>query len=109
KWHGEFTASDTEKSRVSPVFEITGSTAPVLVTSRSNVDNHWVYLGMALINEDTNVGYDFGREISYYHGVDDGEAWSEGSTVDEVTVPAVPPGKYYLRVEPQADLPFGQY
>jgi hypothetical protein len=57
---------------------------------------------MALIEADTDVAYDFGLEVSYYHGVDDGESWSEGRPYNSVVVPSVPPGRYYLRVETEA-------
>ena len=46
-----------------------------------------------------------GRELSYYHGVDDGEAWSEGRRYGTLYVPSVPAGRYYLRVEPETDSP----
>ena len=108
-WKESFLSTDAEKSRVSPTFEMTGHSSPVLVKSSSPVSNHWVFLGMALINEETNVAYDFGREISFYAGVEDGETWTEGSTTDEVTIPAVPAGKYFLRVEPQSDMPDASY
>jgi hypothetical protein len=49
---------------------------------------------LALINESTGQGYDFGREVSYYKGDN-----SEGSPNDSVIVPSVAPGRYYLRVE----------
>jgi hypothetical protein len=95
-----FHQSDTEKALVSDVFEIPGRTSNVVIQSKAQVDNSWIYLSMALINQETSTAYDFGREISYYHGVDGGEAWSEGGISDEAILPSVPPGKYYLRIEP---------
>ncbi len=91
-----------EASFVTEVFEIKGHTSAVEVTTSSDVDNNWIYVNYALINQDTGQAYDFGREISYYHGYDDGY-WSEGTRTDSVTIPTVPPGNYYLRVEPEAD------
>jgi hypothetical protein len=75
------------------------------VKTAAAVDNHWLYAGYALINEQTGTAYDFGREISYYHGVDGGESWSEGSQSDEVVLSSIPAGRYYLRIEPQSDVP----
>jgi hypothetical protein len=60
-----------------------------------------------LINQDTGHAYDFGREVSYYRGYDQDGAWSEGSTEDHVIVPSVPPGNYYLRVEPEGEANHG--
>jgi Zn-finger nucleic acid-binding protein len=98
----EFTNTDPDKSRVTDVFELGGRTSNVQITLDSNVNNSWAYSNMALIEADTDVAYDFGLEVSYYHGVDDGESWSEGRPYNSVVVPSVPPGRYYLRVETEA-------
>jgi DNA-directed RNA polymerase subunit RPC12/RpoP len=104
-WQGRFNydAAEAEKSKVTEVFEITGRTSNVVIKTSARVDNHWLFAGYALINEGTGVAIDFGREVSYYHGYDGGESWAEGSTSDEVVIPQVPAGRYYLRVEPQSD------
>jgi Domain of unknown function (DUF4178) len=93
-----------EASFVTDVFELKGHTSDVELTTSANVDNSWIYLNYALINQDTGHAYDFGREVSYYHGYDSDGAWSEGSSRDNVTVPSIPPGNYYLRIEPESDL-----
>jgi len=98
-----FHQADAEKARVTDVFELTGRPSNVIIESRANVDNNWLYLNLALINEETGNAYDFGREISYYHGVDGGESWKEGSPGDEAILPSVPAGRYYLRIEPEAE------
>ncbi|HEX7243308.1 MAG TPA: hypothetical protein VF263_23700, partial [Longimicrobiaceae bacterium] len=59
----------------------------------------------ALINQETGQVTEFGREVSYYHGTDSGESWSEGSREDEALVPSVPAGRYVLRVEPDGPAP----
>jgi hypothetical protein len=93
----------SESSFVTDVFELKGHTSDVELTTSAKVDNNWLYLNYALINQDTGHAYDFGREVSYYHGYDEDGSWSEGSSTDNVTVPSVPPGNYYLRVEPESD------
>lgn len=98
----DFTHTDPDKSRVSDVFELGGRTSNVLVTLDTNVNNSWVYCNMALIEADTDVAYDFGVEVSYYHGSSDGESWSEGRPYASAVVPSVPPGRYYLRLETEA-------
>ena len=97
--------TDAEKSRVTEVFELNGRTSNVVVRTRANVTNAWIYLSMALINDDTGTAYDFGREIGYYFGTDSDGAWSEGSQTDSVYLPHVPSGHYYLRVEPEGAAP----
>ena len=48
------------------------------MTINTDLNNDWAYLSLALINEDTGVAYDFGKEISYYYGRDSDGSWSEG-------------------------------
>ncbi len=103
-----FTPGTTaEPSFVTPIFEVAGRPDNVEVTITTNVSNSWAFFGLAIINNDTEQGYDFGREVSYYYGSDSDGSWSEGSSKDDVTVPHVVPGKYYLRVEPDADPTIG--
>ncbi len=97
------TSAKGEASFVTDMFQLKGRTSDVELTTSAEVDNSWIYLNYALINQDTGHAYDFGREVSYYHGYDSDGSWTEGSTTNTVTVPSVPPGNYYLRVEPESD------
>lgn len=92
-----------EASFVTDTFELTGRTSDVEITTSAPVQNNWIYLNYALINQDSGEAWDFGREVSYYSGYDSDGAWSEGSQTDSAIVPSVPPGRYYLRIEPEAD------
>jgi hypothetical protein len=85
---------------VTPIFALSGRTSNVRLGIDTDLSNNWVYFNLALINDENGSAYDFGREVSYYSGYDDGY-WSEGSTRDRVTIPSVPPGRYYLRVQPE--------
>jgi uncharacterized protein DUF4178 len=95
--------SKAEASFVTDVFELTGRTSTVEVKTYAPVSNHWIYLNYALINQDTGQAWDFGREVSYYYGYDSDGSWTEGKQNDDVVIPSVPPGHYYLRIEPEAD------
>lgn len=86
-----------EPSFVTPVFELTGRASNVELNIDTDLDNNWAYFNLALINEQTGQGFDFGREVSYYNS--GGE--TEGSRRDRVIVPSISPGRYYLRVEPE--------
>jgi hypothetical protein len=106
-----FTASYTyypiakqEASFVTPVFELPGRTSNVEIETNTDLNDSWVYLNYALINEDSGQAYDFGREVSYYSGYDSDGHWSEGGRNDTAVIPAVPAGHYYLRVEPEKDV-----
>jgi len=88
---------------VTDSFTLDGRPSSVAVSFDSNLSNNWMYVNLALINEQTNVALDFGRDLEYYFGVEDGESWSSGSKRGTVVVPSVPAGRYYLRVEPEGD------
>jgi hypothetical protein len=93
----------SEPSFVSDEFALGGGTSTVEVKTYAPVDNNWIYLNYALINHDTGQAWDFGREVSYYHGHDSDGSWTEGKQTDSVVIPSVPAGHYYLRIEPEAD------
>ena len=86
---------------VTPVFVLKGHTSNVRLTIDTDLTNNWAYFNVALINDQNGTAYDFGREVSYYTGYDEDGRWTEGSTLDRSTVPSVPPGQYYLRVQPE--------
>lgn len=85
---------------VTPIFALNGRTSNVRLSIDTDLQNNWAYFNLALINDHTGTAYDFGREVSYYFGYDDGY-WSEGSASDRATISSVPRGQYYLRVQPE--------
>jgi hypothetical protein len=93
--------SGAEASFVTDTFDVKGHPSNVEILIHTDLQNNWAYFNLALINESTGHGYDFGREISYYSGRDSDGAWTEGSINDSAIVPSVAPGRYYLRVEPE--------
>lgn len=92
-----------EASFVTPVFELKGRNTNVEISTKTDLANNWTYFNYALINGDTGQAYDFGREVSYYSGRDSDGSWTEGSARDTATLPNVPAGHYYLRVEPEME------
>ena len=79
-------------------FTLDGRTSNVKVRIRTNLSNAWAYYNLSLLDENGGQGYDVGREVSYYTGIEDGERWHEGAQNDAVVLPSVPSGRYYLRV-----------
>ena len=73
----------------------------IRVTGRANVENNWLYVEGDLIDEETGLVQQFELPIEYYYGVEDGEAWSEGDREQTVYLPAMPEGKYTMRLEAQ--------
>jgi uncharacterized protein DUF4178 len=92
-----------DPSFVTEVFELKGRPSNVELSIHAELSNSWMYFAFALINEATGQAYDFGREVSYYSGTDSDGSWSEGSKDDRVWIPTIPAGRYYLRIEPEAD------
>lgn len=90
-----FTAGMPDAAYVTSPFELSGRAANLEIATRTNLSGNWAYFNFALINENTGVARDFGREVSHYS--------DEGSPNDSFVIPNVPPGKYYLRVEPEME------
>lgn len=94
-----------DNSFVTDVFELKGNPTDnvEIQIEAPDLDNKYLFFSAALINEETDTAYDTSIETSYYHGVDDGESWSEGSRSDSKSLAEIPPGRYYLRLESQSD------
>jgi hypothetical protein len=73
----------------------------IKVTMRSPIDNSWLYVEGDLIEEATGEVQSFSMPVEYYHGVDGGESWSEGSQSPTIHLSATPAGQYTLRLEAQ--------
>lgn len=72
-------------------------------TFHGDVNNSWEYLSVAVLNSDDEIVVDFSAELSYYHGYEGGESWSEGSRSDHIPFKLGKPGDYRLLVFGQAN------
>jgi hypothetical protein len=95
------TPNTPDTAFVTPSFDIHGRTTGALLEISSDVSNSWEYFNFALVNETTGKAFDFGREVSYYYGADEDGPWDEGSNIDKALIPSVPPGRYYLLIQPE--------
>jgi len=73
----------------------------IKVTASAAVDNSWLYVEGDLINEETGLVQAFNLPIEYYHGVEGGEAWSEGGQQSTIHLSSLPAGRYTLRIAAQ--------
>ena len=73
---------------------------PARCKAATSLDNNWLGVDLLLVNKSTGQVWSAAREISYYWGYDDGR-WTEGSRDDEVVFRNVPPGSYYLTLDPE--------
>ena len=92
--------SEGTQSVFSEPFQLNGH-QNIRVTARSSVDNTWLYVEGDLISDATGDVQTFSLPVEYYHGVDDGESWSEGSQSPDIHLSAMPAGQYVLRLEAQ--------
>lgn len=95
----EFSPANQEETQATRTFELKRQ-GKLTVQNATNLDNNWVGLNMTLVDQKTGAAWPANREISYYHGYEDGESWSEGAQEDEVVFRDIPPGTYYLAVDP---------
>jgi predicted RNA-binding Zn-ribbon protein involved in translation (DUF1610 family) len=97
-----FRRADAAKVMTSEPFTLTGG-GMVTVEGQAQVANSWIELDFGLLNEATNERFEKDLEIEYYFGTDSDGSWSEGSQSGSATVSGIPPGKYRLIIEPEAD------
>lgn len=63
------------------------------------VQNSWFELGATLVNSETGKEYSLEKGVEYYHGVSEGESWSEGSNSENAYFTRVPAGTYFLQMQ----------
>ena len=95
-------APKPETSRVlfSKPFTLSGG-RNLRIEGSAEVENNWISVSGDLVNEQSGLVEPFDLPIEYYHGVDDGESWSEGSRSVSRVLPALPAGSYVMRLEGQ--------
>ena len=71
------------------------------IEGSSEVENSWISVSGDLFNEQTGLVEPFDLPIEYYHGVDGGESWSEGSKSVSTVLSSLPAGSYVMRLEGQ--------
>ena len=60
------------------------------------LDNAWMALDVALIEGDDTVSYVTDADLSYYHGTEGGESWSEGSRSESLLLSGPKRGEHRL-------------
>jgi hypothetical protein len=89
----------SEAGYLSEPFEIpAGSHICKLAAAADSVNNSWVALSVAVLDEEENVLLDAEATVQYFHGVEGGESWSEGSRRDYTLFRLTGPKQYRLNV-----------
>jgi hypothetical protein len=91
-------SADDSQVRFSEPFELRAR-QNIRISAAAIVDNSWVDVQGDVINNDTNESQGFAVPIEYYHGVEDGESWTEGKTGDKAYLSAMPAGQYILGLD----------
>ncbi|MCW3162047.1 DUF4178 domain-containing protein [Chryseobacterium oryctis] len=91
------------KELVSNSFTLSGGSAPLKIYAFSGVDNSWANIQLSLVNESTNEVVYASKDIEQYHGYEDGESWSEGSTTEEFNLCGVSSGKYHFVISAEKE------
>jgi len=84
---------------VSQPFEVPGgSHICKLAIEGHGLNNSWVGLSVAFLDEAENVVLDADAQVERYHGVEGGESWSEGSRSDYALFRLKGPATYRLNI-----------
>lgn len=88
-----------ESGYITQPFDIpTGTHICKLAVTGSGLNNSWVGLSVAFLDEDEKVVLDADATVEYYHGVEGGESWSEGSRNDYTLLRLKGPNRYRLNI-----------
>jgi hypothetical protein len=69
------------------------------LSARADLQNSWVELDCALVNDSSGEVFRFSNEFEFYSGVDSDGGWSEGKRSGDSLLAEIPSGTYHLLVE----------
>ena len=96
-----FQANDYVKETFSRPFAV-GEGPVMSMHIDAALDNSWIALQVAMVNAKDEVVGEIEGDISYYHGYEGGESWSEGSRSSTDYFKAPKPGTYRLLLKATA-------
>ncbi|MFT4560944.1 MAG: hypothetical protein ACI9BW_000682 [Gammaproteobacteria bacterium] len=96
--NGRFTAQQVVDGAQTPEFKVSGKNSMMRLELSSGQDNSWAWYDLTVMNKDAPYAA-LAKEISYYHGYEGGESWSEGSDSANVYFTLEDPGRYSIQVE----------
>ncbi len=102
-WEAATGATEPAKTFTTPHFQLEGGEQRLVVVATAPVSNNWIGFDVDLVNAKTNAVRSGALEVSAYSGRDSDGAWSEGGPTGKLAFAAVPPGEYFLTLEPSAD------
>lgn len=85
----------------SQVFHLDSAARNLVLRQDTNLDNNWLGLSLTLVEKNSGRAWAAQSEVSYWHGVDGGESWSEGDRSGELVFNDIPAGAYYFVMDPE--------
>ncbi len=90
-----------EESITTKTFRLDKPAKNLAIRHDTDLDNNWLGLGLTLVDKDSGKAWIAQSDVSYWHGVDDGESWSEGDRSRELVFRDLPAGTYYFVIDPE--------
>jgi ribosomal protein S27E len=82
-------------------FQLDGAAHNLVLRHDTDLDNNWLGLNLTLIEKNSGHAWTAQSDVAYWHGVDDGEEWSEGNRSREMVFRDLPAGTYYFVIDPE--------
>ena len=82
-------------------FRLDGAARNLVLRHDTDLDNNWLGLNMTLVEKNSGKAWIAQSDVAYWHGVDDGESWSEGDRTRELVFRDLPAGTYYFVIDPE--------
>lgn len=94
----QFSSTELTEETYSKPFKVLNGGDVLKITVNANVDNAWMALDIGVVKDDSTLIHVDGTDMSYYHGYEGGESWSEGSRKGNMYVKIPWEGDYKLMV-----------
>ena len=94
-----FSVAGVETTFVTPPFVLEGKSSNIEVILQSSVDNNWMEVEGNLSEKGTGNGFGFLLGTEYYHGVSQGESWTEGDKSGNQVINSIPGGEYEMVIK----------
>jgi hypothetical protein len=93
----KFTSQDYQAETMSRPFTVGPHDGTIMAMAmQAPLNNSWLAFEVGLVDDQDRVVEEMEGDIAYYHGVEDGESWSEGSRSNTRYFKAPPAGTYRL-------------
>ncbi|MFH1982445.1 MAG: DUF4178 domain-containing protein [Pseudomonadota bacterium] len=94
-----FPAAEVSEGVITNPFRISGGGTIQRIEFSAPLDNAWMELDAQVVRDEDLVVQPYLAGISYYHGYEDGEGWSEGSQSESFMVMIPQAGDYRIHVQ----------